>query len=221
MRSAAILSAILLMISVAIGSVKTAPEVGPRADGAAPVQSPMQAPMQMGSPDSKDPATPAQMAFENLKKLVGRWEAPMGNNAVIVDTFQMFAFDTAILAQEWVGGQQITSTVFYMVGSELRADHYCDYKNQPRYVAKVSSDPATIDFEFREATNLDTHPIHFHSTTWHLIDAAHMVQEWHVEGSSKGNSTIHLDFVRTSSGQPTADPASLQRTRPSVGLVLL
>ena len=214
MRSAAMLSAILLMLSAAVGNVKTPPEPGPRADGAMP--------MQMGSEDSKDsdkPATPEQAAFENLKKLVGRWEAPLGKNGVIVDTFQMFAFDTAILAQEWVGGKQITSTVFYMVGSELRADHFCDYKNQPRYVAKLSADPATIDFEFREATNLDAYPTHFHSTTWHFIDVDRMSQEWHVEGSSKGKSTIHLDFVRKSSDQPTADPASLQRPRPSVGLL--
>jgi hypothetical protein len=44
-------------------------------------------------------------------------------------------------------------------------------------------------------------------------------QEWHVEGSPKGKSTNHLDFVRKSSDQLTADPASLQRPRPSVGLL--
>jgi hypothetical protein len=141
-------------------------------------------------------ATPEQVAFENLKKLVGRWEAPLGNNKVIVDTFQPFAFGTAILGEEWVGGQQITSTVFYLVGSELRADHYCDYKNQPHYVFKPSSDPSIIDFVFREATNLDTHPTHFHSTTWHLVDANHLTQDWRIEGSPKGNSTVRLDFVR-------------------------
>jgi hypothetical protein len=156
-------------------------------------------PMQMTAADAKNsvaPATPEQMTFENLKKLVGKWEAPLRNNGVIVDTFRTFAFGTAILAEEWVNGQQVTSTVFYLVGPELRADHYCDYGNQPRYVARTPSDPATVDFMFREATNLDTHPTHFHSTTWHFIDAQHMTQDWHVEGSPKGNSTVHLDFVR-------------------------
>jgi hypothetical protein len=163
--------------------------------------------MDMGGDSSKTEGAPAvgeapapqgaQQAFENLKKLVGgRWEAPMGRNGTLVDTFQPFAFGTAILAEEWVGGQQITSTVFYLVGSELRADHYCDYKNQPRYAAKASADPTTIDFEFRDATNLDTHPLHFHSTTWHLVDATHMTQDWHVEGGPKGKGTVHLEFVR-------------------------
>jgi hypothetical protein len=140
--------------------------------------------------------TPGQVSFAALKQLIGKWEAPMGGGKTIVDTFQPFAFGSAILAEEWVGGQQITSTVFYLVGSELRADHYCDYLNQPRYTAKPATDPSTIEFEFREATNLDTHPTHFHSTTWHLVDATHMTQDWTVEGGPKGKGMVHLQFVR-------------------------
>jgi hypothetical protein len=161
------------------------------------------APMDMGGMDpgaatagpATAPASAGQVAFESLKGLFGKWEAPLGTKT-LVDTFQPFAFGNAILAEEWLGDQQITSTVFYLVGSELRADHYCDYGNQPRYVAVPSADPSIIQLDFREATNLDTHPTHFHSTTWHLIDATHMTQDWNVEGSPKGKSTAHLQFVR-------------------------
>jgi hypothetical protein len=48
--------------------------------------------------------------------------APLSDSKTIVDTFQPFAFGTAIRAEEWIGDQQITSTVFYLVGSELWAD---------------------------------------------------------------------------------------------------
>jgi hypothetical protein len=161
------------------------------------------------------PATPNQLAFDNLKKLVGKWEAPLGNNKTIVDTFQPFAFGTAILAEEWVGGQQITSTVFYMVGSELRADHYCDYLNQPRYVARTSADPSVIDFVFRDATNLDAHPKHFHATTWHFVDADHLTQEWQVEGGPKGKSTVRLEFVRKDQDTPKTPDSSRIRRAPS------
>ena len=92
-------------------------------------------PMDMGGNAARKtdtPVTPDQAAFENLKKLMGRWEAPLGHDKTIIDTFQPFAFGSAILGEEWLDGQQITFTVFYMVGSELRADHYCDYLNQPR-----------------------------------------------------------------------------------------
>ena len=148
------------------------------------------------------PVTPASVAFDNLKKLTGRWEAPLSNNKTIVDTFQPFALGTAILGEEWVDGKQITSTVFYLVGSELRADHYCDYLNQPRYVARTFTDPSVIDFEFREATNLEAHPKHFHSTTWHFVDATHLTQDWQVEGGSKGKSTVRLEFVRKDEDTP-------------------
>jgi hypothetical protein len=156
-------------------------------------------PMDMGSDaveKAHTHATADQVAFDNLKKLGGRWEAPMANHKTIVDTFQPFAFGTAVLGEEWVDGKQITSTVFYLVGSQLRADHYCDYLNQPRYVARTSTDPSVIDFEFLEATNLDAHPQHFHSTTWHFIDANHLTQDWHVEGGPKGKGTVRLEFVR-------------------------
>jgi hypothetical protein len=43
------------------------------------------------------------------------------------------------------------------------------------------------------------HPAHFHTTTWHLLDATHMTQDCHVEGGAKGSSQIHLEFVRLTS----------------------
>jgi hypothetical protein len=143
-----------------------------------------------------DTSGSGQLAFEGIKQLVGRWEAPLSNGKTIVDTFQPFALGTAILAEEWVDGEQITSTVFYMVGTELWADHYCDYKNQPRYVARPTSDPSIIDLEFRDATNLDTHAVHFHSTKWHRTDATHMTQEWQVEGGTQGKGQVRLEFVK-------------------------
>lgn len=143
------------------------------------------------------PLQGGQATFQTIQKLVGgRWEARLPDNRTIVDTFQPFGAGTYVLGEEWVDGKQITSTVFYMVGSELRADHYCDYGNQPRYAAKPSADPAVVDLAFRGATDLDTHPRHFHSTTWHLIDATHMTQDWDVEGGPKGHAAVHLDFVR-------------------------
>ncbi|HEV7445447.1 MAG TPA: hypothetical protein VGO18_22820 [Steroidobacteraceae bacterium] len=32
--------------------------------------------------------------------------------------------------------------------------------------------------------------------TWRFVDADHLTQDWRIEGSPKGNSTVHLDFVR-------------------------
>jgi hypothetical protein len=145
------------------------------------------------------PTGGGEAMFQNLEKLVGTWQAMLPNNKPIVDTFQTFGAGNYVLHEEWVDGKQITSSVFYMVGAQLWVDHYCDYLNQPRYVAKPSADPAVIDLEFRGATNLDTHPRHFHSTIWHLVDATHMTQDWDVRGGPKGEVHVHLSFTRTGS----------------------
>ncbi len=117
-----------------------------------------------------EPAAPpsvGQTLFEKILGLVGTWDAKLGKG-VMTDIFKPFAFGTAVLGEEWLDGKPITSTVFYVVHGELRADHYCDYKNQPRYTAVPSLDPDLIDFQFRDATNLDTHPLHFHAPSGRL-----------------------------------------------------
>lgn len=158
-------------------------------------------------PDAKAASAPAAPSaqplgggaamFQTLHRLVGRWQAPLPNGKPIIDTFQTFASGAYVLHEEWVDGKQITSSVFYMVGSQLWADHYCDYLNQPRYTAKPSADPSVINLEFRGATDLDAHPRHFHSTVWHLVDATHLNQDWVVTGGPKGTVVVHLNFVRT------------------------
>ena len=110
----------------------------------------------------------AQAAFARMRSLVGEWRAPLPGNETMIDIFRPIAFGTALLHEEWKNGEQLTATVFYVVGSELRADHYCDMGNQLRYVDE-SKDPQTLRFVLRDASNLDTHPHHFHSTTWRRI----------------------------------------------------
>lgn len=150
----------------------------------------------MAAPSAASPgAASAEALLEKIKSLEGTWDAPMGKG-VITDIFRPFALGTKVLGEEWVDGKQITSTIFYVVGSQLYADHYCDYLNEPRYTAKPSADPAVIDFEFRDATNLDTHPAHFHSTRWRVVDADHLIQDWEILGGAKPVSTAHLVFAR-------------------------
>jgi hypothetical protein len=114
--------------------------------------------------------------------------------------------DPAVLGEELLNGKQITSTVFYVVNGELRADHYCDYLNQPRYTAVPSVDPQVLDFQFREATNLDTHPLHFHGTQWKIVDDTHLIQDWFVMGGAKPVSVAHMEFVKRADGAPLPKP---------------
>jgi hypothetical protein len=74
-------------------------------------------------------------AFARLQSLIGEWEAPLPKNEVMKNVFRPIAFGTALAHEEWKNGEQLTATVFYVVGSQLHADHYCDMGNQLRYVA--------------------------------------------------------------------------------------
>jgi hypothetical protein len=167
-----------------------------------------------GSPttagQAEDRAPGALASFEKIKSLTGEWHAPEGQDTMI-NIFRPFAFGTAVLHEEWKSGEQLTSTVFYMVGSELRADHYCDYKNQPRYVALPPTDPNVVTFELRDITNGDVHPRHFHSTTWRFEDSTHLTQEWQIAGGGKETKVVRLEFTRQPKAQAEKSPQAVVR----------
>jgi hypothetical protein len=150
----------------------------------------------------------AQAAFARMRSLVGEWRAPLPNNETMIDIFRPIGFGTALLHEEWKNGEQLTATVFYVVGSELRADHYCDMGNQLHYVDE-SSDPQVLRFVLRDANNLDTHPHHFHSTTWRYVDAEHHVQDWEAMAPGKPSKTIRMDFTRVAAAN--IDPQAVVR----------
>ena len=150
----------------------------------------------------------AQAAFARMQSLVGEWRAPLPNNETMIDIFRPIAFGTALLHEEWKNGEQLTATVFYVVGSQLRADHYCDMGNQLRYVDE-STDPQVLQFVLHDASNLDTHPRHFHSTTWRYVDAEHHVQDWEAAIPGKPSKIIRMDFKRVAAAN--ADPLAVVR----------
>jgi hypothetical protein len=143
---------------------------------------------------SIDP-TDGSVFFERLKQLEGRWAAQT-RDGEMVNVFRPIAFGSAVLHEEWLKGEQITATVFYLVGTELRADHFCDFKNQLRYVGHPVSDSSVIKFELKEAINLDVQPRHFHSTVWRFGDATHLGQEWEIVEPGKAPRFVRMEFTR-------------------------
>lgn len=155
------------------------------------------------TPSNTRDATPsrgaAEAALERLKSLAGTWQAPLHGKQegkVMVNTFSVIGDGSTVVHAEWLDGKQLTTTVFYMVGTELRADHYCDFQNQPRYVAKPSADGTVVEFVLRDITNLEAHPRHFHSTTWHFLDGTHLTQDWEIADGSKEPKFVRMDFTR-------------------------
>ena len=152
--------------------------------------------------------------FRRLTALAGTWEAPLPRNETMRNIFRPISFGTAVLHEEWKNGEQLTATVFYLVGSELRADHYCDLGNQLHYVARPSDVDRVIDLQLAGGTNLDTHPRHFHSTRWDLIDDSRHVQDWVISIPGKPMQTIRMEFARVpdpTAAAPVADPVAVIR----------
>ena len=147
--------------------------------------------------EAAQPSATPNAQFEKMKTLVGDWEAKTPHGALL-NTFRIFGEGSALLHLEKPEGSQEIITIFYPVGAELRGDHYCFMKNQPRYAASASSDPNVITFEFRDITNLSAsaEERHMHSTTWHFIDADHLTQEWHVWKNGKEFRVNRLEFTR-------------------------
>lgn len=158
--------------------------------------------------NASDSRADAQAALAKMRSLVGEWHAPLANNETMIDIFRPIAFGTALLHEEWKSGEQLTATVFYVVGSQLRADHYCDMGNQLRYVDE-STDPQVLRFVLNDASNLDTHPNHFHSTTWRYVDAEHHVQDWEIAVPGKPSKMIRMDFTRVAGAK--VDPQAVVR----------
>ena len=150
-------------------------------------------------PNAASATTLSLGAFEKLKSLEGDWAAPLTGKQVgktMVNTFHVIGEGSAVVHSEWLDGKQLTTTVFYLVGSDLRADHFCDYQNQPRYIGRPSADASVITFELRDITNLEAHPRHFHSTTWHFLDATHLTQDWQIVEAGKEPKMVRMEFTR-------------------------
>lgn len=156
----------------------------------------------------------ARAQFEQLKALAGAWDAPLPRDEVMRNVFRPIAFGTAVLHEEWKGGEPLTATVFYLVGSQLRADHYCDFGNQLHYVARPSKADRVLDFGLEGATNLDKHPRHFHSTRWEIIDDSRHIQDWTIASPGKPMQTVRMEFARVPDPDAVArraDPEAVVR----------
>jgi hypothetical protein len=119
------------------------------------------------------------------------------SNGTMVNIFRPIAFGSAVLHEEWLDGKQLTATVFYLVGTELHADHFCDLKNQLRYVAAPSDEANVVTFQLQAALNLDAFPRHFGSTTWRFRDSTHLTQDWQIVESGKEVRVVRMEFTRT------------------------
>jgi hypothetical protein len=123
-----VFAAFLMSSTVSFASLAETSSAGEETNGGAKVVANLSEKAEPGKAGDRDGLT----AFERIKGLEGEWEAPLHGTQEgkrMVNTFGVIGEGSAVLHGEWLDGRQLTATVFYLVGSELRADHFCDLKN--------------------------------------------------------------------------------------------
>lgn len=157
--------------------------------------------------DSKSPTTPAAAAssnassqFDQLKQLAGEWISRSATDQMDVTrhTYRIVSNGSAVMLTTEVPNEGPMITMFYLDGPRLMATHFCSAKNQPRYVAVNSSEPNTVVFKFKDATNLTSPQMgHMSGVTFKFGDADHHTQQW----------------TFTENGKTTTETFSLERSR--------
>lgn len=120
----------------------------------------------------------AQKALDRFKSMVGTWEGKAPNGQTSEVTFQLVAGGTAVMAENHMIGDDMTS-MFYVDKDKLLMTHFCPSGNQPRMKAIISPDLKMVTFDFLDATNLPGPEAgHMHRAVYLFTDADHYSEEW-------------------------------------------
>ena len=119
--------------------------------------------------------------YESLRSLVGEWQAQLPKGEVMTNVFRPIAFGTALLHEEWKNGEQLTATVFYLVGAGIAGRSFLRHGQSAELHRRCKIGGARVlHFSLREATEISTPTLNT------------FVQR-------PGNSSIHNIICRTGS----------------------
>jgi len=118
--------------------------------------------------------------FEQLKTLVGEWQAKSPKGEPFTTTIRLVSNGTAL--EETFQSSQDTQmvTLYHPDGNRLAMTHYCSAGNQPRMeTAATTADQKEFDFSFQGATNLSSPESgHMHHLVIKIADNDHFSEEW-------------------------------------------
>jgi hypothetical protein len=142
----------------------------------------------------------AAAAFEQLKALVGHWQAEKpGAEKATVD-IELTSGGSALLEKfhmEDNGKPVEMITLYYVDGDQLKLTHYCMTGNQPTMVATYTPETRTLKFDFAGITNLKSPDAgHMHHAVYTLIDNDHFKTAWTFRKDQKDAFTEDVTYVR-------------------------
>jgi hypothetical protein len=151
--------------------------------------------------------TVGELAFDQLKTLVGEWEGK-NESGPVKATYTLVAGGTALMERLQAAKEEEMITMYSADGPRILVTHYCSYGNQPQMRTETLKGTGNqYSFSLVSVTGLKS-PGEGHMTglVLTLVDKDHMTQEWkHI--SSKGKTGGELvEFRRKPEKAATVVP---------------
>lgn len=119
--------------------------------------------------------------FLGLENLVGVWQfakVESENDKSFRLNYHFISHDSALVEVYGDPAKQTTETLYHRDGKTLMATHYCARGNQPRLNAIQSSVKNTLEFNFKDITNLSNkNDPHMVRMKFLFIDKDHFQKE--------------------------------------------
>ena len=144
---------------------------------------------------------PAQSAnaspqFDQVRSLIGRWIGTSPDGARVSSTFRLVGGGSAILQTLSGDGVDDSVTIIYVAGGELRADHYCHWKNHSLLVANPSAYSGLICF-IAQGTHAEPRRTRYHEALMlRFLDRDHHTQFWRAIDGNHNSRLVGTRFTR-------------------------
>lgn len=139
------------------------------------------------------PAVSAAASFDRLRALVGEWRGRTPQGRDIGVSYRLTANGSALVETWTLGRGRESVTIYHMDGDALLATHFCPIGNQPRLALRRAS-ADRLDFEFRDATGLDSPTeAHQHSFWIEFQGDAIVRSETYREGDDEETEAVRYE----------------------------
>jgi hypothetical protein len=147
------------------------------------------------------PALAQNASFDSLKSLAGTWTGTVTtdpHNPDIEGSIQVtmrVASRGSVLEHEIAPGGIPEPTMIYVEHDHLTLVHYCEAGNRPRLVARRSTDPRNVDFEFADISG-STEPVYLRRFVFSIVSADQHTEDWTFQLPGEKQLHAHFDLKR-------------------------
>lgn len=140
--------------------------------------------------DEEHHAKKSHPLLDQLKPLVGTWEASFGGEKY--RTIYSIGANDSTIVEELMPDTVKMLNVIHADGEALMMTHYCAAYNQPRYRATEIKDNRMV-FSFVDGTNIGE--TFMAGVTLTMKDPDHLTQEW-IHRTGEKDEVVRFEFTR-------------------------